>query len=57
MNMRHFFGSGPAADMTVDKGEVMAVIGNRMEPIRGSARLSGDARTTAACGGRAATPK
>jgi len=57
MNMRHFFGSGPVADMTVDKGEVMAVIGNRMEPIRGSARLSGDARTTAACGGRAATPK
>lgn len=34
------------ADMTVNQGEVMADIGNRMEPDRRSARLLGDVRTT-----------
>ncbi|WP_306193085.1 hypothetical protein [Streptomyces sp. MK5] len=34
------------ADMTVNRGEVMADIGNRMEPDRRSARLLGDVRTT-----------
>ncbi|MEU0600534.1 hypothetical protein ABZ484_20160 [Streptomyces sp. NPDC006393] len=32
--------------MTVNQGEVMADIGNRMEPDRRSARLLGDVRTT-----------
>jgi hypothetical protein len=34
--------------MTVNRGEVMADIGNQMEPNRPSARLLGDARTTTA---------
>jgi hypothetical protein len=55
--MRHMSGSGPVADEAVNEAGVMAVIGNRMEPDRGSARLCGDVRRAVACGGRTAPPK
>jgi len=57
MSMRHMSDSGPGAGRAVNGAVVMAAIGKRMEPDRGSARLCGDVRRAVACGGRTAPPK